>query len=291
LFMRSALCVLLLLLCGAQREPSARAQITEVDDLGRTTVLAHAARRVISLAPGITESLFALGAGDRVAGVTDFCNYPAEARTRTRVGGMVNPSIEVIVGLRPDLLVMSMEGNLRQDFSTFTSLNIPVFVTNPRDLEGIYRSLRSLARLTGTTKRADSLISSMRTRAKAAQSGLSGKKQQVLLFVSLQPLIAAGRNTFLHELLTLAGGENLAAVSPLSYPTFSREAVVAHDPDIMMVMSDVMADTEQLMKLFPEWATLRAPRLRRVYRVDADIFSRPGPRSIDALESLSLIIG
>jgi iron complex transport system substrate-binding protein len=289
--MRSALCVLLILLVGGYAGSSALSQISEVDDLGRTLTLAQPASRVISLTPGITESLFALGAGERVVGVTDYCTYPLEASSRPRVGGMVNPSIETIVGLNPDLILMSMEGNLRQDFTALTSLGIPVFVTNPRNLEGIYRSLRALGRLTGTTNHADAVVASMQARENAIRIHLPKKKQRVLLLVSIQPLIVAGKNTFLDELLTLAGGENLAAASALTYPTYSRETVVAQNPDAMVLVSDVVTNLEILTDIFPEWSRLTAVRRHRIYRVDADILSRPGPRSIDGLELLSSIIG
>ena len=120
------------------------AQVTLLDDLHRQVTLPRPATRIVSLAPSITESLFAIGAGDQVIGVTDYCNFPPGVRLCHRVGGMINPSIETIVGLSPDLIIVSMEGNQRQDFTTLTGLQIPVFVTNPRTLEGINLSLRQL---------------------------------------------------------------------------------------------------------------------------------------------------
>ena len=140
-------------------------QITLTDDLQRQVTLPRSASRIVSLAPSITESLFAIGAGDQVIGVTDYCNFPPEARSCRRVGGMINPSIETIVGLAPDLIVVSMEGNTRQDFTTLTALRIPVFVCNPRSFEGINRSLRQLGSLTGRLREATRLTDSLSRRA------------------------------------------------------------------------------------------------------------------------------
>ena len=124
----------------------ADAQITVTDDLGRTVTLPRPAQRVVSLAPSITESLFAIGAGAQVAGVTAYCNYPPAAALKPRIGGMTTPSIESIIALHPDLVLISMEGNLRDDYSRIMDIRVPVVVSNPRTLEDIYRSLAMLGR-------------------------------------------------------------------------------------------------------------------------------------------------
>jgi iron complex transport system substrate-binding protein len=263
------------------------AQVSITDDLHRTVNLRAPARRVVSLAPSITESLFAIGAADQVVGVTDYCTYPPAARHKPRVGGMVNPSIETIVNLLPDLIVLTMEGNVRQDFRRLTSLGIPVAVTNPRSMEGIYRSLRCLGTLTGRTSGAKELIAAMQNREEAIRSRLRGVTPvRSLLFVSLEPLMCAGSGTFLDELLREAGGINLAERAPGTYPTYSRERVIANDPDVILITSDILSDPTTVTSLFPEWKTLSAVRHHRVFRVEADIISRPGPRAVDALESL-----
>jgi iron complex transport system substrate-binding protein len=267
------------------------AQISLVDDIGRTVVLSRPAERIVSLAPSITECLFALGAGDQVKGVTDYCNYPPEARRRTRVGGMINPSMEAVVALRPDLVVMSMEGNVRDDFRKLVSFGIPVFVSNPRTLEGIYSSLRALGRLTGKEENARNLVAQLTSREQAVQRAGRGKSPvRVLLLVSLQPLMCAGRNTFINELLHLAGGTNVAEGARGTYPSYSREKVIADDPQVIIVTSDIFPEGISLTKLFPEWGELDAVRAGRVFRMDSDIVSRPGPRALDALEQLFHIL-
>jgi len=263
------------------------AQISVSDDLGRRVTLARPATRIVSLAPSVTECLFAIGAGPRVAGVTDFCNYPPEAATRKHVGGMINPSLEAIVALEPDLIVLSMEGNMRADFERLTTLGAPVFVTNPRTLEGIYRSLEHLGTLTGCADSARTLVASLRARARAVRDAAKGKPPATLLtIVSVAPLMCAGEHTFIDELLAAAGGANLARRASGTYPAYSREQVIADDPEAIIVMSDALPREKSLVDVFPEWATLSAVRRQRVYRMDGDILSRPGPRAIDALETL-----
>lgn len=262
-------------------------QIELRDDLGRKVTLAAPAQRVVSLAPSITETLFAIGAGDQVVGVTDYCNYPPEAQHKHRVGGMINPSIETIVSLKPDLILLSMEGNARTDFDKLITLGIPVVVTNPRTLEDIFSSLQRIGHLVGRKDSAQRLVQKLRTRA----NGIMAKAKQAprmsaLLFVSLQPIIVAGKGTFLAELVAHAGGKNLAISATSRYPTYSREAVLKDDPDVLIFLSDVLNDNTEPLRLYPEWSNLKAFRRGAVFRVNADVVSRPGPRAVDGLDSL-----
>lgn len=263
------------------------AQIRVVDDLQRIIVLSAPARRIVSLAPSITETLFALDAGEQIASVTDYCNYPAAAQTKPRVGGVINPSIEAVIGLKPDLVVMSVEGNLRRDFDKLVELGLNVFVSNPRSLEGIFASIEHLGLLTGRADTAQRLVQQLRRRASEIRARTIGvPRPSVLLFVSLQPIIVVGSGTFIAELLELAGGKNTAAGAASSFPTYSREAVLKDDPDVVIFLSDVLHDGTESLQRYPEWSRLKAFRTNTVFRIDADIVSRPGPRAVDALEVL-----
>lgn len=270
----------LLLVAGV----NAHAQIAVTDDLGRSVVLPVPARHVVSLAPSLTESLFAIGAGSQIAAVTTFCNYPEQARTLPRVGGMANPSIETIISYSPDLIVISMEGNTRTDFAMLTSLGIPVYVSNPRTLEGIYRSLMDLGALTGRPLNARLLVDSLRQQEALMRKAAGPSSVSALFCISLQPLIVAGKNTLLNELMILAGARNIAADLRGNYPVMSREAILTADPGVLFLTTDMPGGTDNLLSLFPEWAHLNAVRQRRVYRLDADIVSRPGPRALQGLE-------
>ena len=199
--------------------------------------------------------------------MTDFCNYPPEAARKAHVGGMINPSIEAVVGLEPDLVVLSMEGNVREDFRKLVSFGIPVFVSNPRTLEGIYATLEVLGTLTGREDSARHLVAGLRRRESAVRAAARGKPGVgVLLLVSLQPLMCAGKNTFIDELLREAGGTNLASRARGTYPSYSRENVIADDPEVIVVTSDILPDGASLTRMFPEWgdASVRSASGRRV---------------------------
>lgn len=275
--------LLLALLCAIP----VRAGVHVTDDLGRAVDLPAPARRIVSLAPSLTESLFAIGAGDLLVGRTAYCDYPPEALRVPSVGGMTNPNIESVVACRPDLIVLSMEGNTRDDFPRLLSLGIPVYVSNPRTLAGINHSLEDLGALTGNHDRARQLVDSLQRREQALRSAVTGVSPSVMVLISLQPLMVAGGKTLLNELLTLAGAHNPAAALPGHYPAISREAMLVDPPDILFVTSDLPADADALTAHFPEWKHLRVIRENRVYSIDAAILSRPGPR---ALEGLRLII-
>jgi len=263
----------------------ATAQISFTDDLQRTVTLETPAARIISLAPSITETLFALGAADRVVAVTDYCNYPEAARTKRSIGGIVNPNAEAIISLSPDIIILSMEGNIREDFSTLEALEIPLFVTNPRTLAGIRKSILDLGVISGTGEMAAKIVHEMKEREDSIR--LEALPQsRVLMVVSLQPLMVVGTGTFLAEVLRIAGADNVAAGTGMTYPVYSREAVVASNPDLIVLTSDIFLPRDELLKLFPEWRTLNATRSGRVFSIGADIVSRPGPRIIQALEQL-----
>lgn len=266
------------------------AQVSVVDDLGRTVSLPEPAHRIVSLAPSLTETLFAIGAGDAVAGVTSYCTYPEEAVRKPHVGGMVNPSLEAIVALRPDLIVLSMEGNVREDFDRLTALGTPVFVSNPRSFAGIRASIGQLGTLTGRTEAASALAAALAAGEAEVVRSVSGPGVRTLLIVSIRPLIVAGGKTFLNELLETAGATNLAARFPATYPTLSREAVLSEDPDLLLVSSEVVADTGLLFEEFPEWTSLKAAQRNRIHRVDSDLVSRPGPRAVEALRMIARLV-
>lgn len=267
------------------------AQIRVVDDLDRTVTLSHPAERVVSLAPSITETLFAVDAGTQVVGVTDYCNFPAEARTKPRVGGVINPAIETIVGLKPDLVIMTVEGNDRRDFDKLQELGLTVFVTNPRSLEGILASIEDVGALTGRADTAHRLVQRLRARARQIAERVAGlPKPSVLMIVSVQPLIVVGRGNFIAEVLERAGGRNAALSAVSSFPVYSREAVLKDDPDMFIFTCAVLPDSTELVQLFPEWSNLKAVRRGAVFHIDADIISRPGPRIVEALEILYRIL-
>ncbi len=264
---------------------------TITDDLGRTVTVTKPLTRIVSLAPNITEILYAIGADSILAGVTDYCDYPSQAKQKPHMGGMINPNIETIVGTHPDLVLMSVEGNSRLDFEKLEKLSIPVFATNPRTIEGVMKSILDIGTLTGAGQKAERFVAELRSRRDSivAITRRQGRSR-VLLVISLTPLMVAGSGSFVNELITDAGGINLGTAGKGSYPIFSREEILRLQPDEIILTSDIAIPLDQLLQRFPEWRTLHAVQQNAVSTIDASLISRPGPRVIDGLGRLARII-
>jgi iron complex transport system substrate-binding protein len=230
----------------------------------------------VSLAPSLTETVFALGAGDRLVGVTDHDAYPAAAAALPRVGGFASPSIEAIVSLRPDLVLATEDGNPEGVVVKLRSLGIPVDVQTPRTFGQIEATCRSLGSRLELPDRGESLAASLAARRARVTTGLAGAPQvRCVLLLSVSPLITCSKSTFLHELITTAGGENLAAALPGNYPVLSPEGLVLMSPPVVVVAT-----------MEPGNPTPPAGGWR-VVPLDPDLASRPGPRLYDALERLA----
>lgn len=273
--------------CGNRYDETPLRPETLTDDLGVEVRLDPTPRRIVSLAPSITETLFALGLDSVVVGVTDFCTYPSAAQTKVKVGGLSNPGFERIASLRPDLVLLSVAGNSQADYKKLSSLNFRLFVTNPSTINSVYQSIRNLGVLTGTPGRADSLLSLLRH----AQDSLTlaarlRPRKRVLMLVSIRPLIAVGGGTFLHELLELANAQNVAESSAVAYPLMSREHILALQPDAVILTSDIAQSPRDVVDAYAEWRNLQAVQNNSVIILNADLLSRPGPRIMRGLELL-----
>jgi iron complex transport system substrate-binding protein len=275
----------------SQRSYPQRERLTITDDLGRHVTVQRPLSRIISLAPNITEIVYILNADSILAGVTDYCDYPPQAKLKPHMGGMINPNIETIVGTHPDMVLMSVEGNSRLDFEKLEKLSIPVFATNPRNFEGVMKSILDIGKITGISRRSESIVAELQSRRDSI-AGIyrESPHPRVLIIFSLTPLIVAGSNSFVHELISDAGGINLGATGKGSYPIFSREEILNLQPDEIILTSDIAVSVDILLQQFPEWRTLNAVRRGAVSSIDASLISRPGPRVVEGLAALALII-
>lgn len=257
---------------------------TIVDELGRTITVPEHAERIVSLAPSITETLFALGVGDRVAGVTSYCDYPPEAKLKDKVGDTLKPNIERIVGIKADLVIVSTSSQLEQYIQNLEGLGIPVYISNPRNLEQVLQSITSMGRLAGAEDRARELVSDMRARIDRVASSLaSAQRPRVLFLLGTEPLITVGGGTFMDDLITRAGGRSISTEAGGEYPQYSMETAVAKQPEVIFVQFDEKQLPDRL-KQTP------AGRNNRVYHLDDDLVSRPGPRIVDGLEQMAIKI-
>ena len=251
------------------------------DDLDRKASIPVNVTRVVSLAPNLTESIFAVGAGDRLVGVTTFCNYPEQAKEIAKVGDTMNPNMESIVALKPDVVFVSTASQIEAFMKTLEANGIAVYVTNPKDLESVFESLTNLGRLMGTEREAGALVEKLRERSSLCFLTLK-TPPRVFVQISKEPLFTVGREAFVTELVKAVGGVSVTANIESAYPKLSKETASALNPEVIILSeSDDNKEPNEAFKNSP------AVKNGRVYKVNADLLSRPGPRLVDALEQIA----
>ncbi|MEP7273163.1 MAG: cobalamin-binding protein [Acidobacteriota bacterium] len=282
-----------LLLAGACARPATDQGILSPrrefsDGLGRRVNVAFPPQRIISLAPSVTEALFALGLDDRITAVTSYCDYPAAALQKEKVGDTLHLNLERIISLRPDLVVISTASQLENLTRRLDELAIPVYVVSPRSVTEVASSLRGLGAATGTEARAETVASEMERRIGEVQKRLEDvTRPKVLYVLQTSPLITVGGKTFINDLIVLAGGVSISAAQTADYPQFSRETAVASKPDVIIAPASHGTEIVKEESLKHDFAGTPAIARGRIVRVDPDFVDRPGPRLIDGLEQLA----
>lgn len=285
------LAVLICLLCVLV--PEQGWTLTVRDQLHRRVEITREPQRIVSLAPSITECIFALGQGQKVVGTTLFSTYPPEARDLPKVGSYVHLDLERILGLNPDLCLATKDGNPIKIIERLERLGVPVYALDPRDFHSVMETVIELGKLLGARDRAEMVVRKMRQRLNRIQEsqGQDWKRPRVFFQIGISPIISVGTQTFVHELIRLAGGINLAA-GPTPYPHYTREEVLVLDPDIILINS-MTGNTELAQRAREQWKQfpqLSAARDDTIYAVDSDLFNRPSPRLLSALEILFEIV-
>ncbi len=270
--------------------PDARAgfPLEKRDDRGVVVRLESPPRRVVSLAPSLTEIVFLLGKEETLAGVTRFCNYPPRALSLPKIGGVVDPDVEKIVAARPDLVLCTTDGNPKEKVRTLEELGIPCFAVAPQDLSGIFAAIERVGALLGAEEAGRREAAALRARAAGASRKRAEPAPSVLFTVSTSPIIAAGRGTFMDELIRSAGGKNAAASFSGRYPRFSVEDLVDGKPDVIFIAA--MAGVERFSPEVTRWKEVPAFRDGEVVSLDGDLVTRPGPRMVLALEEVSRVL-
>ncbi len=283
---------LLLFLTSFSSSPGYTQSRFVVDEANRTIRVPEDPNRIISLAPSITEILFDLGQGHRLKGATRFSNYPPEATRLPKVGSYVHLDIEKIVALKPDLCIGTKNGNPLATIRRLDALSIPVYTVNPNSFESLAKTIRSIGELTNSQPLASAFIENLMARIQKVKARTAGIKQRPGVFfqIGITPIISAGRSTFIHELIELAGGKNLAAGSS-AYPRFSIEQVLTLAPDLIIVSSMARGKKfEAVKRTWLSWPQIPAVRNNKVHVVNADLFSRPTARMVTGLEQLSGLV-
>jgi iron complex transport system substrate-binding protein len=251
------------------------------DEIGRSIKVPPDPARIVSLAPSITETLFALGLGERVVGVTSYCDYPDEARTKQSVGDTLRPSIEKIIALKPDLVIVSTASQLEQAVRRLDEIGIPAYVSTPRDLDSALNSIDRIGEIAGISDRAHSLTAELRRRIEAVRLRVASRSRPRVFFIlGSEPLITAGGASFINDLIERAGGRSIAADEKTEYPQFSLETAVARQPEVIFLQA---GEGELPARLKQTPAAMGG----RVYRLDDALLLRPGPRIVDGLEQIA----
>ncbi len=272
---------------------SAPAQATTLADmLGRSVTVSDGPMRVVSLAPSLTEIVFALGRGDWLVGVTDFCDYPPEARSKPKIGGPMTPDLERVVRLQPDLALATAEGNPRDVVAQLARLHIPVFAVKPEGYAGVLASVEAMGRALRVEEEATALVQEIQGRVAAIRRAVAGRPHpRVLYLVWTDPLIAAGPATYIHDLIEMAGGDNVVREASVPYPRLSWEEIVRSAPEVILVASHGNgSDQPWIGEVWRGWQSVPAVRSGRVIGVPGDTIHRPGPRVVEGVERLARAI-
>ncbi|MBM4137966.1 MAG: cobalamin-binding protein [Nitrospira sp.] len=262
-----------------------------VDDTGRKLSLAKTPVRIVSLAPSITEMLFAIGAGAQVAGVTQFCDFPPDVSTKPKIG-YANPNLESLVALQPDLVLAPKEFLKSDLLASLDNLRIPLFIFSGQTVEDIFSHIQLIGRMTDHQAEAAALAVEMRRQIATVTQRVQGQPPvRVLYVLNSQPLITVGPGSFIDQLIGLAGGLNVAAPSAVPYPRLSMETVLAEDPEVLMFPvgpAEGISESEQ--QAWWQWSSLSAIKHARTHQIPADLLNRPGPRIGQALEHLATLL-
>ncbi|MGH9218708.1 MAG: ABC transporter substrate-binding protein [Vicinamibacterales bacterium] len=261
--------------------------------LAAAPATAQVPRRIVSLAPSVTESLFAIGAGDRVIGVTSYCVFPRHVASLPKVGGYLTPSYEALAALSPDLVVVlpehrDIEGHLR-------ALGLPLFHVDHRSLDGIVDGLQALGSRCGVDRTAAAAVRELRDLLlRVRQSAPPGARPRVLVCfgrsADLRQVHAAAPGTVHDDLLRSAGGQNVLIGSGVAYPTLSVESLIRLDPDVIIEFAPGGRDREALRRQWSALNTLRAVKTERVSVFTDDFLSVPGPRFVRFVETLARVL-
>ena len=261
-------------------------------------VFAAPPQRIISGMPAITEMLYALDLEDQIIAVTTNCNYPTEVKKKEKIGGFFL-NLEKIVSLKPDLMVLSASAQ-KKDIKIFGKFGLLVKPVDPQSVEEVMKTLLELGKVTGKDKEAQDLVKQLKQRLVEVKKtikkhkplladvlklwGSQPKERKALVIVGLDPLIVAGGGTFVDDILKKSGVENLAKKAKAAYPQYSIEMLVQENPQYLIIADNLMS--EEKIKKDPRWSSLHAIRDNRVLFINADILSRPGPRVVEAIETI-----
>jgi iron complex transport system substrate-binding protein len=277
--------IVFLAMMGILMGPSVCAEQV-VDALGRTVGGESTPQRIVSLVPAMTEILFALEVEDQIVGVTSYCNYPDPAKSKPKIGEYANPNLEILATLNPDLVFMAADASSPELLSRLEGLGISVYIVYPRSVSDTAGLIRSLGRLLDKQPKAEALAATLDETAECVRNLTSDRPRvSVLCTVMSKPLVVAGGNTLLDDMVGIAGGDNVVPEGINRYPTWGIESVLAADPDVILVSPH--PGQVDPSAFYRQWPELKAVKNNRLVTIDADWIQRPGPRLVAGLKALA----
>ncbi len=295
-----SLCLLLTIVVGCQANKPEPVKVEEkvekfplklMDDLGRLVEIKEKPEKIISLAPSNTEILFALGLGDKVVGVTEFCDYPEEAKSKEKVGGFYNPNLEKLVELKPDVIfATSMHQKVLPDIE---KLNLTVFVIDSKSINDVILDIETVGKITDSEKAAEKIIAEMQEKIDIVKEKLATltNEEKPLVYYEIwnDPIQTVGPGAFIYGIIELAGGKNIAEGAAEEYPLLSLETLVERDPAVIIAGVGSMGAPDKV-KERKGWEGMAAVKEGKVYVIDENLVVRPGPRITDGLVEIARIL-
>jgi iron complex transport system substrate-binding protein len=288
--MKPLLLLFLVISLGTSMSHSAPLKVK--DEVGREITLPFPPKRIVSLAPNITEILFSLGLDEEIVGVSIHCNFPEKAKNKVRVGSYISLDFEKITSLRPDLIIATGAGNTRDMVDRLGKLGFQTYVIYPKNFDNILQSIAHIGQVVNREREARRIIDGMRKRSqRVIELTQDLPRPKVFIQIGDAPMVTVGKGSFADDLIRLAGGENIAGKEKEVYPRFGMEEILKRSPEVIIISS--MNPKGDYQKIFQEWArwkTLPAVKNGRIHLIDSDLLDRPSPRIIDGLEELARVL-
>jgi iron complex transport system substrate-binding protein len=268
------------------------ASVTVNDEVGRSVAFPFPPKRIVSLAPNVTETLFSLGLDEEIVGVSTHCNYPERAKSKPRVGSYISLDFEKILSLKPDLVIATGAGNTKDMVGRLAQWGFPTYVIFPRNFDGVLESIGHLGKVVDREEEATAIIQEMKKRKQRVIELTRGlPRPRVFLEIGEAPIVTVGKGSFADDLIRLAGGENVAGQEKQMYPRWGMEEILRRSPEVILVSSmNPEGDYQRVLQEWTRWKVIPAVKEGRVYLIDSDLIDRPSPRIIEGLEEIARLL-
>ncbi len=265
---------------------------TFIDEVGREVTLPFPPKRIVSLAPNISEILFSLGLDEEIVGVSTHCNFPAKARSKVRVGSYIRLDFEKIAFLNPDVIIATGAGNTRDMVDRLGKLGFQTYVVYPKNFRDILQSIAHIGRVVNREKEARAIIEGLNKRCEWVMELTRGlPRPKVFIQIGDVPIVTVGKGSFADDLIRLAGGENIAGKEKEGYPRLGMEEILKRSPEVIVISSmSPTGDYQKVLQEWTRWKTIPAVKNDRIHLIDSDLLDRPSPRIVEGLEKLARVL-